>query len=61
MMGLWVGVCVYVTCGRDSMLCPLIFTTVSDELEVDELTSFTTSPAMIKTKQAATVKNKYQQ
>lgn len=32
------------TCGRDSMLCPLILTTVSEELEVEELTSFTISP-----------------
>lgn len=27
------------------MLCPLILTTVSEELEVEELTSFTMSPA----------------
>lgn len=26
------------------MLCPLILTTVSEELEVEELTSFTMSP-----------------
>lgn len=26
------------------MLCPLILTTVSEELEVEELTSFTISP-----------------
>lgn len=33
------------TCGRDSMLCPLIFTTVSEELEVEEPTSLTIKPS----------------
>jgi hypothetical protein len=31
------------------MLCPLIFTTVSEELDVDELTSFTMRPDGTKT------------
>lgn len=29
------------------MLCPRILTTVSEELEVDELTSFTMSPGKV--------------
>lgn len=35
---------VCITCGRDSILCPLIFTTVSEELDVEELMSFTIRP-----------------
>lgn len=31
------------------MLCPLILTTVSEELDVEELTSFTINPAKTKT------------
>lgn len=37
------------------MLCPLILTTVSEELEVDELTSFTMSPSEVETQ--AEIKN----
>lgn len=33
------------TCGKESVLCPRSFTTVSEELEVEELSSFTISPA----------------
>lgn len=32
------------TCGRESVLCPRSLTTVSEELEVEELTSFTINP-----------------
>lgn len=40
------------------MLCPLILTTVSEELEVEELTSFTMSPLEVGHKQSAThIKN----
>lgn len=46
---LCVNVCVYrCTWGRHSMLWPLILTMVSDELDVEELTSFTTNPEMHK-------------
>lgn len=33
------------TWGKESVLCPRSFTTVSEELEVEELISFTMSPA----------------
>lgn len=33
------------TWGKESVLCPRSFTTVSEELEVEELSSFTISPA----------------
>lgn len=46
---------IWFTCGRDSMLCPLILTTVSEELEVEELTSFTISPVENRWKHSATV------
>lgn len=32
------------TCGKESVLRPRSFTTVSEELEVEELSSFTISP-----------------
>lgn len=32
------------TCGRESVLCPRSLTTVSEELEVEELISFTINP-----------------
>lgn len=32
------------TCGRESVLCPRSLTTVSEELELEELISFTINP-----------------